>query len=42
MSTDPQRDEYRNLLSIKGVLGDGRTVSASATLTGAKQAEKKV
>jgi len=42
MSTDPQSDEYRNLLSIKGVLGDGRTVSASATLTGAKQAEKLV
>jgi len=42
MSTDPQSDEYRNLLSIKGVLGDGRTVSASATLTGAKPAEKLV
>ena len=42
MSTDPQSDEYRNLLSIKGVLADGRTVSASATLTGAKQAEKLV
>jgi len=42
MSTDPQSDEYRNLLSIKGVLGDGRSVSASATLTGARQAEKLV
>jgi len=42
MSTDPVSDEYRNLLSIRGVLGNGTTVSASATLTGAKQAEKLV
>jgi D-3-phosphoglycerate dehydrogenase len=42
MSTDPQSDEYRNVLSIKGVLGDGQTISASATLTGAKQTEKLV
>ena len=42
MVTDPQSDEYRNLLTIKGVLGDGRTISVSATLTGAKQTEKLV
>jgi len=42
MSTDPVSDEYRNLLSIRGVLGNGTTVSTSATLTGAKQAEKLV
>ncbi|MEL0149842.1 MAG: phosphoglycerate dehydrogenase, partial [Pontimonas sp.] len=42
MSTDTVSDEYRNLLSIRGVLGNGTTVSASATLTGAKQAEKLV
>jgi D-3-phosphoglycerate dehydrogenase len=42
LSTDEQSDEYRNLLTIKGVLGDGRTVSVSATLTGAKFTEKLV
>jgi D-3-phosphoglycerate dehydrogenase len=42
MSTDPQSDEYRNVLTIKGVLGNGQTISASATLTGAKQTEKLV
>ena len=42
MSTDPSSDEYRNVLSIRGVLGDGRTVSVSGTLTGAKQTEKLV
>jgi D-3-phosphoglycerate dehydrogenase / 2-oxoglutarate reductase len=42
MMTDPQSDEYRNVLTIRGVLGSGRSVSASATLTGAKQAEKLV
>ena len=42
MTTDEHSDEYRNLLTIKGVLGDGRTVSVSATLTGAKFTEKLV
>lgn len=42
MVTDPQSDEYRNVLTIRGVLGDGRTISVSATLTGAKQTEKLV
>ena len=40
MVTNPQSDEYRNLLTIRGTLGDGRSVSASATLTGAKHNEK--
>ena len=42
MTTDEHSAEYRNLLTIKGVLGDGRTVSVSATLTGAKFTEKLV
>ena len=42
MTTDEHSDEYRNLLTIRGVLGDGRTVSVSATLTGAKFTEKLV
>ena len=40
--TDANSSEYRNLLTIRGVLGDGRSVSVSATLTGAKQTEKLV
>jgi D-3-phosphoglycerate dehydrogenase len=42
MTTEPRSDEYRNVLTIRGVLGSGRTVSASATLTGSRQAEKLV
>jgi D-3-phosphoglycerate dehydrogenase len=42
MVTNPQSDEYRNLLTIRGILGDGSSVSASATLTGAKQSHKLV
>ena len=42
MATDPRSDEYRNVLTIKGVLGDGSNVSVSATLTGARQTEKLV
>jgi len=42
MTTDAISEEYRNLLTIRGVLGDGRNVSVSATLTGAKQTEKLV
>ena len=42
LTTDEVSDEYRNLLTIRGVLGDGSTVSVSGTLTGAKQTEKLV
>ena len=42
MSTDPLSDEYRNLLTIRGVLGDGKSISVSATLTGSRQTEKLV
>ena len=40
--TDPVSDEYRNLLTIRGVLSDGSQVSVSGTLTGTKQIEKLV
>ena len=42
MTTDAKSEDYRNVLTIRGVLGDGTQVSASATLTGAKQIEKLV
>ncbi len=38
--TDPTSDEYRNLLTIRGVLSDGTQISVSGTLTGTKQVEK--
>ena len=40
--TDAVSDEYRNLLTIRGVLSDGSQVSVSGTLTGTKQIEKLV
>jgi len=42
MSTDGQSQEYRNVVSIRGVLADGKTLSVSGTLMGAKQIEKLV
>jgi D-3-phosphoglycerate dehydrogenase len=38
--TDPVSEEYRNLLTIRGALGDGSSVSVSGTLTGTKQTQK--
>jgi D-3-phosphoglycerate dehydrogenase len=38
--TDPQSDEYRNVLTIRGVLSSGAQISVSGTLTGTKQIEK--
>lgn len=38
--TDPESDEYRNLLTIRGTTSDGTQVSVSGTLTGTKQIEK--
>ncbi|MCU1413949.1 MAG: phosphoglycerate dehydrogenase [Microbacteriaceae bacterium] len=38
--TDAVSDEYRNLLTIRGTLGDGSQVSVSGTLTGPKQTQK--
>ena len=40
--TDAVSDEYRNLLTIRGVLSDGSQISVSGTLTGTKQIEKLV
>jgi D-3-phosphoglycerate dehydrogenase len=40
LTTDVVSDEYRNLLTIRGALADGRQISVSGTLTGPKQAEK--
>lgn len=40
LTTDAVSDEYRNLLTIRGALADGRQISVSGTLTGPKQAEK--
>lgn len=38
--TDPESDEYRNVLVLRGALSDGSQVSVSGTLTGTKQVEK--
>jgi D-3-phosphoglycerate dehydrogenase len=38
--TDPVSEEYRNLLTIRGALGDGSQISVSGTLTGPKQTQK--
>jgi len=40
MTVDPSAAEYRNVLTIRGILSDGQTVSVSATLVGPKQAQK--
>jgi len=40
MHTDEAAPVYRNLLTIRGVLGDGRTMSVSGTLMGPKQIQK--
>jgi D-3-phosphoglycerate dehydrogenase / 2-oxoglutarate reductase len=38
--TEPESEEYRNLLTIRGALSDGSQVSVSGTLVGTKQIEK--
>jgi len=40
LTTDAVSEEYRNLLTVRGALGDGTQVSVSGTLTGTKQTEK--
>jgi D-3-phosphoglycerate dehydrogenase len=40
LTTDVESDEYRNLLTIRGVVSDGTKVSVSGTLTGPKQVQK--
>jgi D-3-phosphoglycerate dehydrogenase len=38
--TDATSEEYRNVLTVRGTLSDGSSISVSGTLTGPKQAEK--
>ena len=38
--TDATSEEYRNLLTIRGSLSDGASISVSGTLTGTKQTQK--
>src|SRR5690606_13831065 len=38
--TEAQSDEYRNLITIRGGLADGREISVSGTLVGFKQLQK--
>lgn len=40
MSVEGDSGEYRNLLTIRGILSDGGTISVSATLMGPKQSQK--
>ncbi len=40
--TDAISDEYRNLLTVRGTVSDGRQLSVSGTLTGTKQTQKLV
>ena len=38
--TDEESSDYRNLVTLRGVLADGRSVSVSGTLSGPKHVEK--
>ncbi len=40
--TDTDSPDYRNLITVRGALADGRTVSVSGTLTGPRQVRKLV
>jgi len=40
--TDEESPDYRNLVTVRGTLADGRTVSVSGTLTGPRHVEKLV
>jgi D-3-phosphoglycerate dehydrogenase len=40
ITTSPDSPEYRNLVTVSGVLPDGRPVSVSGTLTGSRQVQK--
>ena len=40
--TDPVSPEFRNVVTLRGTLSDGRLVSVAGTLTGPKQVEKLV
>ncbi len=38
--TDRESPDYRNLVTVRGILGDGSAVSVSGTLTGQRRVEK--
>jgi D-3-phosphoglycerate dehydrogenase len=40
MLTEPESPDYRNVLTVRGTLSSGETVSVSGTLTGAKLVQK--
>ena len=40
LTTDRESPDYRNLVTVRGVLPDGAQVSVSGTLTGPRQIEK--
>jgi D-3-phosphoglycerate dehydrogenase len=40
LTTDPESPDYRNLVTVRGALADGSTVSVSGTLTGPATAQK--
>jgi D-3-phosphoglycerate dehydrogenase len=40
LTTDRESPDYRNLVTVRGVLPDGQAVSVSGTLTGPRQVEK--
>ena len=40
LTTDLESPDYRNLVTVRGVLPDGAQVSVSGTLTGPRQVEK--
>jgi D-3-phosphoglycerate dehydrogenase len=40
LSKDAESPDYRNLLTVRGALPDGETVSVSGTLSGTRQVEK--
>jgi D-3-phosphoglycerate dehydrogenase len=40
LTTDRESPDYRNLVTVRGVLPDGQLVSVSGTLTGPRQVEK--
>jgi D-3-phosphoglycerate dehydrogenase len=40
LTTTSESPEYRNVITVRGTLNDGRTVSVSGTLTGPKRVQK--
>jgi len=42
LTTEPESDDYRNLIAVRGTLADGTPVSVSGTLTGQRHTEKLV